>query len=99
MFSDKPLEQQEQWQVESALGFLIGDLHGVRQRAADHEKKAGECRAREAELLAEIRAHRQRLGIADEPIRRIGLDAAPTSGAAHYWPNQGGTPTPHSEGA
>lgn len=89
MFSDKPLEQQEQWQVESALGRLIGDLHRERHHAADHEKQARECRAREAELLAEIRAYRQRLGIADEPIRRLGLDAEAGDTMALY--TAGGT--------
>lgn len=70
------LEKQQQWQVEVGLAALIDQLHAARGEADLAERAVRRSRNREAELLEEIRAHRQRLGLPDTPIELSGYSCS-----------------------
>lgn len=70
MFSDKPLDQLDQWEIEQELGDLHRALMRAQSEASELERQAGQRRAEETELLAAIREHRQQLGLEDTPIVR-----------------------------
>ncbi|CAM3308677.1 hypothetical protein HALO32_02579 [Halomonas lysinitropha] len=81
----EPLEEQQQWELEVRLGFLIRQLQDARLHAEDKEQDARALRKKEAELAEEVRKHRQQLGLPDGPTEHpapvTGDDQEPPSGS------------------